>query len=186
MSSDDSIEQLRRDVEYLKDRQAIQDVVHRHSRGFDRHDTELMMSSYHDDAVARFGPRTITAAEYAEFMNTAHQDRFALHSHHITTHTCDIDGETAYAESYNIAAFLSPDMKRATYVSGRYLDELEKRDGQWRIAKRRAFIDLVIEGDATYFGVPRGRPIDYDQVWTRNDLSYTRPLDLETAGPQWH
>ena len=77
-------------------------------------------------------------------------------------------------------------MKRTSMVSGRYLDELEKRDGQWRIAKRRAFVDLVIEGDATYLGVPKGSPIDYEQVWTRNDLSYKRPLDLETPGPQWH
>jgi ketosteroid isomerase-like protein len=173
-------------LQYLEDRLAIEDVVMRHSRGFDRHDDDVMNSCFHDDAVARFGPRTITKAEYADFMNGAHTGRFALHSHHITTVNCEIDGDTAYVESYNLAAFLSTDLKRASYVSGRYLDEMEKRDGEWRIAKRRAFVDLVIEGDATYLGVPKGSPIDYDQVWSRKDLSYSRPLDLETPGPQWH
>jgi hypothetical protein len=180
------LEELRREVRRLSDRQAIQDVVMRHSRGMDRHDDEIMRSCYHDDGIARFGPRTITADEYADFMNAAHQGRFALHSHHITTHTCDIQGDLAFSETYMIASFLSNDMTRASYVSGRYLDELERREGEWRIMKRRAFVDLVVEGDATYLGVPRSTPIDYDQVWTRKDLSYSRPLDLETPGPQWH
>ena len=186
MSLDAEIDQLRQDVAYLKDRQAILDVVMRHSRGFDRHDEELLMSCYHDDALTRFGPRVIPADEFARFMTAAHTDRFALHSFHITTHNCEIKGDTAYTESYSISAFLSPDVKRASYVSGRYLDELERRDGVWRIAKRRSFVDLVIEGEATYLGVPKGPPIDYEQVWTKNDLSYGRPLDLDAAGPQWH
>jgi hypothetical protein len=173
-------------LQHLEDRQAILDVVNRHSRGFDRHDSELMESCFHDDGFARFGPRTVKRDEYAQFMNDAHTNRFAMHSHHITTHTCEIDGDSAFTESYMIAAFLSPDLKRTSMVSGRYLDELEKRDGQWRISKRRAFVDLVVEGDATYLGVPKGSPIDYEQVWTREDLSYKRPLDLETPGPQWH
>jgi SnoaL-like domain len=193
MTTDSEVEQLRLDVQYLKDRvqylqdrKAIEDVVMRHSRGFDRHDEELLISCYHEDAVTRFGPRAIPAAEFAAFMTQAHTDRFALHSFHITTHNCEINGDVAYTESYSISAFLSNDLKRASFVSGRYLDELTRRDGEWRIAKRRSFVDLVIEGDATYLGVPKGPPIDYDQVWTRKDLSYSRPLDLESPGPQWH
>ena len=47
----DALEQLRRDVQYVKDRLDILDCVNRQSRGHDRHDVELMTSVYHADGV---------------------------------------------------------------------------------------------------------------------------------------
>ncbi len=47
MSGNIDLEQLARDVQYLKDRQAIEDCVHRHARGHDRFDVEIMTSCYH-------------------------------------------------------------------------------------------------------------------------------------------
>ena len=73
------------DVEYLKDRLAIQDVVMRHARGVDRHDEELMNSCYWEDGIARYGPAIIAGPEYGAWSNEAHDGRFKLHSHHITT-----------------------------------------------------------------------------------------------------
>jgi hypothetical protein len=46
-STADSLEQLRRDVQYLKDRQAILDCIARHARGHDRHDSDLLTDAYH-------------------------------------------------------------------------------------------------------------------------------------------
>ncbi len=186
MSSDGDIEQLRRDVRYLKDRLAIRDCIMRHARGVDRHDVELMTSSYHDDGVARYGPAVIPGPEHGEWSNNAHTGRFRLHMHNITTHNCDVEGDVAYAESYVLAAFLSPDQKRTSLVSGRYFDQLEQRDGEWKIAVRRTVIDICVEGDASFLGAFRGQAIDEREFWSKEDLSYRRPLDVETPAPAWH
>ena len=187
MSADGSIEQLSRDVQYLKDRLAITDCVMRHARGVDRHDADLVTSCYHDDAfVGGHGARLIPGPEYGEWSNGAHANRFSHHAHHISTATCEIDGDTAYCESYVIGSFLAQDQQRASFVSARYIDQLERRDGEWRILARRAITDIAIEGDASFLGAFRGQAIDPKQFWTKDDLSYQRPIDLQVAGPPWH
>ena len=44
--NDEDLSQLRDDVRYLKDRMAIMDVVARHARGHDRHDVDLLTSTF--------------------------------------------------------------------------------------------------------------------------------------------
>jgi SnoaL-like protein len=185
MTADVDLEQLQRDVQYLKDRLAIQDVVARHARGVDRHDAELLDSCYHEDGAAAYGATVVPAREHSEWSNTAHGGRFALHGHHLTTHTCEIDGDVAYAESYVIGTFLSADQTRASFVAARYIDQLERRDGEWRIAARRAMTDIALEGDASFLGAFRGRPVEPEH-FTRDDLSYQRPVDLSVPSPRWH
>jgi hypothetical protein len=186
MSSETSIEQLQRDLGYLKDRLAIQDVVMRHARGVDRHDVDLMNSCYHEDGVARYGPAVIQGPDYGEWSNGAHVGRFRLHSHNITNLNTDIEGDVAYCESYVMAVFLSSDQKRSSLVSGRYFDQLKRRDGEWRIAVRRTVIDICLEGDASFLGAFRGSEVDESDFWSQKDMSYKRPLDIETEVPKWH
>jgi len=185
MSSESTLEQLQRDVQYLKDRLEIQDVIMRHARGVDRHDAELMDSCYHGDGVAAYGATIVPAREHSQWSKEAHRDRFTLHAHNITTHTCEIDGDVAYCESYVLGAFLSPDQKRTSLVGGRYIDQLERRDGEWKIAVRRAMTDLAVEGDASFLGAFRGRPVE-PEFWSKDDVSYQRPVDLSVPSPRWH
>src|SRR5262249_45276741 len=98
----------------------------------------------------------------------------------------EIDGDVAYCETYVLGAFLASDQQRASLVSGRYFDQLEKRDDEWRILVRRTVIDACIEGDASFLGVFRGTQLEEDDFWSRNDMSYQRPLDVETDVPAWH
>ena len=53
--TDNELEQLRQDVQYLKDRQAIYDCIALHARGHDRHDVDLLTSVYHEDGVDEHG-----------------------------------------------------------------------------------------------------------------------------------
>jgi hypothetical protein len=187
MSTDDqAFDELRREVRRLRDREEIRDCVMRHARGVDRHDVELTNACYHSDGVARYGSTVIPGPEHGQWSNEAHTGRFALHLHHITTHNCEIDGDVAYCESYVVGTFLSPDQRRASMVSGRYFDQLERRDGAWRIAVRRTVVDICLEGDASFLGAFRGSEIDVRDFWSRRDLSYQRPLDVETPAPAWH
>jgi hypothetical protein len=186
MNSDVDIEQLQRDLRYVKDRLAIQDCVMRHARGVDRHDVELINSCYHEDGLARYGPAVVPGPEHGDWSNNVHDGRFRLHLHNITTQNCEIDGDVAFCESYVLGAFLAPDQKRASLVSGRYFDQLERRDGEWKITVRRTVVDICVEGDASFLGAFRGREIDESDFWSKKDLSYLRPLDVETPVPAWH
>lgn len=193
MSTESELRELRAELDALRettrglaDRQEILDCVMRHARGVDRHDAELTSSCYHPDGVARYGPAIVPGPEQGTWSNEAHAGRFGLHLHNITTHTCEIDGDVAYTESYVIGAFLSPDQQRTSLVSGRYFDQLERRDDAWRITVRRTVVDICIEGDAAFLGAFRGTQVEETDFWSRNDISYLRPLDVDTPVPAWH
>jgi SnoaL-like domain len=184
MVTDDGLEQLRRDVEYLKDRLAILDCVNRQSRGHDRHDVELMSSVYHDDGIDEHGSTVVAGQEYGEWANEVHAAAFADHLHNVTTHTCEIDGDQAHCESYVIGTMVGKDGKSTVLMGGRYLDRLERRDGVWKIALRRCTIEWAITADASMLrsgalgGFIRG-------AWDATDPSYARPLRLDTEANRW-
>jgi hypothetical protein len=185
VTTDDQLQQLIKDVQYLKDRQMILDVVMRHARGHDRHDKDLMNSCFWDDGIDEHGQFITPGPEYGDWANAAHSGGYLLHTHNITNHTCEIDGDTAHTETCVLGAFLpkySPG--RAKFTNGRYVDRLEKRNGEWRIAVRRTVIDVEIEGESTW---PDGDiPATFPKgVWDTSDVSYARPLQLETPSPRW-
>ena len=179
MTSDGDLDALRRDVRYLKDRSAILDCVNNQSRGHDRHDVELMASAYHHDGIDEHGPTVKVGPEYGEWANEVHSGAFEDHLHNITTHTCEIDGDVAHCESYVIGAMLARDGKTTMLMGGRYLDRLERRDGAWGIALRRCTIEWALTGDGSllrsgaFEGFLKGK-------WDGSDLSYTRPLQVDS------
>ncbi|HWK12784.1 MAG TPA: nuclear transport factor 2 family protein [Rhizobiaceae bacterium] len=161
------------ELQYLLDRQAIRDCVNRYARAVDRHDTELMMEVYHADAIDEHGPFRGSPIPFAEWANSFHAEGFASHTHHITTHNCEIDGDTAHAESYCFYVLRRRERAQVILGGGRYIDRLEKRDGEWRIALRKLYIDWRAEADATIFLTPNGYP---EGMRDRSDPSYQRPL----------
>ena len=178
------LERLQRDVQYLMDRTAILDCIARHARGCDRHDEELLSSAYHADGIDEHGATQNPGPEYAAFINASHAASSQAHTHNITTHSCEIEGDVAHAESYVLVALLSTDGGNATFMSGRYIDRLEKRDGTWRIAARRSLVDLVLHGSAALLQLPAFRAQGYPKgTRDRSDSSYQRPLDLDVPPP---
>jgi SnoaL-like domain len=133
--SDIDLQQLHDDLRYVKDRWEILDCINHQSRGHDRHDLGLMAGVYHDDGIDEHGPTVNAAAEYGKWANAVHGAAFDQHAHNITTHTCEIDGDTAHCESYVIVEGRRGTV--TTLMGGRYLDRLERREGKWKIALRR-------------------------------------------------
>ncbi len=181
------LQRLAQDVQFLKDRLAINDCVHNHARGHDRFDIDLLTAAYHPDGIDEHGGAAINRGpEYAEWANAIHADGSQLHLHNITTHTCDIDGEVAHAESYVIVGLLNPDGKSVRLINGRYIDRLEKRDGEWKIALRRCTVDLLIAGDASILEMPQFKAGGYIKgVRDDTDVSYQRPLSLDQPVTRW-
>jgi hypothetical protein len=186
MSTETDLAQLQRDVRYLMDRQQIYDCIARHARGHDRHDVELLTSTYHEDGVDEHGYAINPGPRYAQWANAVHAAGSKLHTHNITTHLCEIDGDTAHCESYVLVGLLDNNENTARIISGRYIDRMERRDGVWKIALRRSTLDLLLAGDASILKAP----IFIEQGYTRairdkQDVSYQRPLKLDEPPLRW-
>jgi hypothetical protein len=186
MSTQTELEELRSRVQHLEDRAAILDCIAAHARGCDRHDVSLLTSTYHDDGIDEHGKAVIPGPEYAAWANGVHGASAQANMHHITTHRCEIDGDEAHAESYVLVALLARDGKTATMMCGRYIDRLERRDGVWKLAVRRTTAELAFTADASllqseFFRGQRFVKGSRDP----SDLSYERPLSIETTAARW-
>jgi hypothetical protein len=184
MTVDSALDGLQRDVRFLLDRTEILDCVARHARGCDRHDIDLISSAYHPDGVDEHGHTINAGPDYGAWANETHAETSRVHTHNITTHTCEIDGDTAHAESYVIVVLIGIDGKSAQFITGRYIDQLEHRDDQWRIVVRRSTVEGMFLADArvlqSSFFTEKGYLVG---TRDRSDLSYDRPLSLDNPAP---
>lgn len=186
MTQDVTLQNLIKDVQYLKDRSEILDCIANHARGCDRFDEELLSSTYHSDGLDEHGYVLNSGSEYASWANQVHEAGALAHTHNITTHTCNIDGNVAYCESYVMVCLLNRDGVSARIISGRYVDRLEKSDGVWRIALRRSTVDLLLSGDAKILSTPMFKDQGYTKgLRDKRDVSYQRPLDVSNTPERW-
>ncbi len=157
-------------LQYLLDRQAILDCIHRYCLGVDRHDAAMIASAFHPDAIDEHGPFTGGPGALADWANGFHAANFLSHTHNITSHGCEIDGDQAHAQSHCLYGLRRQDGETVAMGSARYIDRLERRDGEWRIAHRRTLIEWRGELKAH---MPEGYA---HGTWDRSDPSYQRPL----------
>ena len=177
---------LRARVGLLEDRAAVAACIAAHARGCDRHDLDLIASAYWPDGVDEHGRAVNSGTEYGPWANAVHGATSAAHLHHVTTQTCEIAGDEAHAESYVVVILLAPNERSAQVITGRYLDRLERRDGEWRIAVRRSTVETMFAADAAGLG----SSFFTEQAYLRgvrdaDDVSYVRPLTLAADGPRW-
>ncbi|MGH2849678.1 MAG: nuclear transport factor 2 family protein, partial [Solirubrobacteraceae bacterium] len=132
---------LEAQVQQLLDRQEIRDCVNRYARALDRHDDELLASVFHPDAIDNHGPWVGGRTDFVKWANHECHSHLDAHMHHLTTHTCEIDGDMAHTETYVQFVHRYKDGKTVLVGGGRYLDRLERRGGEWRIAVRRLVMD---------------------------------------------
>jgi hypothetical protein len=161
----------------LAGRMAIMDCLTRYARGVDRFDRALVLSAYHPDAIDDHGDFVGSPEEFVEWAFDLHEKGQISTQHNLTNHSCEIDGDTAHTETYY--TFNARNIDESLWIAGgRYIDRLERREGEWRIANRYCVIEwsgTIAEGpipfqdiaDVNASGVP-GR--------NRNDPSYARPL----------
>lgn len=185
MTTEERLAALEAHMQEMTDRQAILDCIKRNSRGNDRFDVELVTSSYHADGIHELGEKHISGREYGEHANNSHGKLFDANLHNVTMHMCEIDGDVAHAESYSLGIFLDKGGETARILAGRYIDRLEKRDGEWRIALRRATVEVALQGGAMLpngIGLPGSGYLRGNR--DRTDPSYERPLTTD-AGGRW-
>jgi hypothetical protein len=175
---------LKSTVQQLKDRQDILDCIQRESRARDRQDVEMISSCWWEDGVDEHGPVVSNAADYPARANKGHSANFNMTSHNITNQICQIEGDTAYCESYVIGGLYWLDGKTTTIAFGRYIDQLEKRNEQWRIKTRRCTIEMSADTDGTWVHSKNVKGF-LKALWSKDDPSYQRPIISKPDGVRW-
>jgi hypothetical protein len=146
----------------------------------------LVADAFHQDGFDEHGTQITPGKQYGQWANETHTKGSKINMHHITTHTCEIDGDVAHAESYVIGLMLNHDGVTARLLAGRYLDRLEKRDGQWKLVVRRSTAEVCFSGDATMMTLTAFTDRHFPKgVRDQSDLSYTRPLEIDTPADAW-
>lgn len=124
----------------LLDKQAITEVVLRYCRGVDRLDLPSVRACYHDDGIDHHTGFDGTADEYVAWLGSV-LGRFTGTLHLVGNQLVDVVGDVARAESYGMAHHWGEpaDDFTVNFTSAfRYVDRMERRGGEWRIAERWA------------------------------------------------
>jgi hypothetical protein len=124
----------------LADKFKIAEVVLLYCRGVDRLDLELVRSCYHQDGLDHHTGFDGDADSYVAWLGQM-LPRFAGTMHIVGNQLVDVRGDVARCETYGTAHHWGePATDPAlNFVSGfRYVDNMERREGAWRIAERWA------------------------------------------------
>ncbi|MFM5930250.1 MAG: nuclear transport factor 2 family protein [Novosphingobium sp.] len=164
-------------LEYAADRIEISDCLTRFSRGMDRFDRDLYLSAFWPDAEMAAGPYVGDVPGCWDWAVPMHDAGQIVTHHSLLNQTVDIDGDTAHSECYYI--FVGRNRDESLWMAGgRYIDRLERRNGEWRIALRTNIIEwgcLPPPMPIPFADVPG---IEKNGVSSRStdDPSYRRPL----------
>lgn len=154
----------------------IRDVHIRYCRANDRRDEELMRSCFHPDAVIELH-KELSVDEFLA-MGRAILGQYTVTWHNTGNQLVEVKGDAAWAEHYTISSHrIAADDKgpmRDWIAHGRYIDRMERRDGEWRIARRKMVVDYtrmdpVPPGDPAGVGTGGG-------ARDRSDPSYAMRL----------
>ena len=134
--------------EEMVDREAIRDCIYRYSRGVDRCDEDMLRSVYWEDAeddhclfVGRREDLITWVLPLLRGMDAS--------QHTIGNILIRLHGDHADVESYYNGFHRVHDGTKFvdSVQAGRYVDRFEKRDDEWRIAKRKVIVDWFREYD---------------------------------------
>jgi hypothetical protein len=150
-------------LDELVARRDIEAVLTRYCRALDRADIKLMRTVYWPDGIDVHGIYEGNAAEFVEFIIGEITQYFEMGTHCLLNIHIDVAGDLACAESYLYSACrvrreMAESLFGSRYIqmwgdagldagtgqfvmAGRYLDRLEKRGGEWRIARRQVVMD---------------------------------------------
>ncbi|WP_340314529.1 nuclear transport factor 2 family protein [Rhizorhabdus argentea] len=169
-------------IDAMLAKEALRDLAVRYARAVDRRDLELLRSVYHDGATDEHGlvysgPASGFVDRFMELMLG-----FELTAHFICNASYRVAGHRADGELYFLAYHrtLGDDPKHVM-VSGRYLDNYERRRGEWRIAQRKLVWDSALTLPVDPADAAQLAALGEVGRWGEGDYSY-RALPLMRRG----
>jgi ketosteroid isomerase-like protein len=150
---------------------AIRRVLGTYGRGVDRLDLDLVRSCYWDDATEDRGRYNGGVEGFVEWLGGM-LSGFESTWHQLGEPFIELDGEVAYVETYCLGLHQLPEgagEPRARWIPCRYLDRFERREGEWRIARRVATYEgaFVAAPDPTFQSEVRSRRSHDDPAYQR-------------------
>jgi hypothetical protein len=133
---------LEAEIRDLAARRDIHKAVCNYMRGQDRLQPAIQRKAFHDDALVDCGLFAGAPDAYVEFAQ-GFLAKLESSQHLIGQVDIEVDRDVAYGEVYFLAWHRVSEggEPKDLIVCGRYVDEYARRDGEWRIAKRREIID---------------------------------------------
>ena len=132
-------------MQELLDKEAIRQVVLRYCRGVDRADAELIASAYHPDAVDEHGGARYTGETVgAGIVELTSSSRVTMH--HVTNQLIELLGPDRAASETYFTVWQTMDRggaEHTLHALGRYVDRMERRGGEWRIAHRLVIVEFT-------------------------------------------
>lgn len=139
-------------IDELLDKAQITEALMRYAQGVDRRDWAAVRGAYHHDAYDDHGPYKGDVDGLVEWISGRHES-IAQSMHLIANVVIDLDGDTARSEAYSLVYQRMRDDAEATpamfegaeqgeggsptiEMCVRYVDEMQRRDGVWRISHR--------------------------------------------------
>jgi hypothetical protein len=185
----DRVVALEAKVAALGTRQEIHDVYRRYIWGFDRRDVALTKSAFWPDAQISYGTTTSTVDQFVTTHFAAHDAVSEKALQPIDEMSVDVQGDTAHVVAY-LVEFNSLKNGRSRFSGVRYIDRLDRRSGQWRIAVREVIFEFMTETDnnlSTNFSrLSKGKPYATTPCGSgtrdKRDPSYARPLSARKQG----
>jgi hypothetical protein len=177
----DQLQKLHAQIEALVAREAIRDVLYRYCRAVDRGDKDLLKSCYHPDGRDDHGFYSGLGSDFADYVIPI-LAQLELSIHSLSNPIIELDGNHAFVETHWSVIHRLKRGGKLTDIwdQGRYLDEFECRDGEWKILNRLVvmdaerwsdtlnFLDLVPDTDPNK--VRTGRRGADDPVYRRREL----------------
>jgi ketosteroid isomerase-like protein len=178
-------------VAELHARREISELLHRYCRAVDRKDFELVRSVYHPDAYDEHGDYQGGVDGLIEYMRER-QAAIDQTMHLLGSSSIELDlgedrafGETYYTLHMRRARNDDDTPPQRITIGARYLDKFERRNEQWRIARRVCTYEWWNE--ETCPGERRLEPHWAQAKPSREDLVYTidrgfdQPISADTA-----
>jgi hypothetical protein len=126
----------------LIDREKIRECIARVARGEDRRDAQLISASFWPDARTDYGVFVGSFSEYLAWVVPG-SPAIPVTLHTLGQSLIDCRGSEAAVETH-VAAYHRIEMggqARDRVIGGRYLDRMQKRGAEWRIASRTMLYD---------------------------------------------
>lgn len=175
-------------VNDLEERKKIHEVYVRYGRGIDRLDDDLLRSVYWPGAQVNYGVESNNSIEeYLGSHTKWFRESGTVFGHLLTNEAIDLKGDVAHVETYvtGMLTFREKENKIGSsglVFSGRYIDRLERRNGEWRISVREFLPHFTMKADTSNWETQYGRwftNAKSDCVLNsgKRDTSYLRPLE---------
>ena len=165
-NKEDKLQQL---IDHFDIREVIEAYVH----ACDRADAAALAEVYFDDSWDDHGPFKCNGKQFAVDCTNSLIENWSMCGHLLGQSRIKVTGDSAGAETYLYSTLTREDGDRTmldTFV-GRYIDQFERVDGQWRIRNRRCICDWSGSSPLTE-DFTKGRSLFIQGARSQDDLSY--------------